>query len=137
MPHQVLSDAQERLQGDPGQDISVAPGWTRCYSIKPTPEKAAFIKSQSELMQALHDEPQLLCDVAHMLQFDFECLPEYDVSQWVYLTSPQLITSSSIGAAVLVQPPPSAPSAPMHCGANAGTGCAMPFVSPSRTTLQR
>jgi hypothetical protein len=72
----------------------VAPGWTRCYSIKPTPEKAAFIKSQSELWQAFHDEPQLLCDVAHMLQFDFECLPEYDVSRVPHLTS--LITSSSI-----------------------------------------
>jgi hypothetical protein len=36
--------------------------------FKPTPEKAAFIRSQSEkseLWQALHDEPQLLCDVAH------------------------------------------------------------------------
>jgi hypothetical protein len=58
-------------------------------SFKPTPEKAAFIKPQSkksELWQALHDVPQLLCDVAHMLQFDFECLPEYNVSQWC--TSP-------------------------------------------------
>jgi hypothetical protein len=42
----------------------------------------------------LHDEPQLLCDVARMLRFDFECLPEYDVSQWC--TSPHLLTTSSI-----------------------------------------
>jgi hypothetical protein len=89
-----------------GQIESLALGWNQTFqgylrynlkrgarvdpvSFKPTPEKAAFIKPQSkksELWQALHDEPQLLCDVAHMLQFDFECLPEYDVSQWC--TSP-------------------------------------------------
>ena len=73
-----------------GQIESLALGWNQTFQgylrynlkrgvrvdpvlFKPTPEKAAFIRPQSEkseLWQALHDEPQLLCDVAHMLQFD-------------------------------------------------------------------
>ena len=72
--------------------------------FKPTPEKREFTKPESkksELWQALHDEPQLLCDVARLLQFDFECLPEYDISQWCTSAQNQKATSSSLSGALL------------------------------------
>ena len=49
---------------------------------KDVPEREGSVEPHSDLWQALHDEPQLLCDVARMLEYDYECLPEYDISQW-------------------------------------------------------
>jgi hypothetical protein len=37
---------------------------------------------EEEMWAVLRHDPQLLCDAAHMLEFDYECLPTYNLSRW-------------------------------------------------------
>jgi len=37
---------------------------------------------EDEMWAVLRHDPQLLCDAAHMLEFDYECLPTYNLSHW-------------------------------------------------------
>jgi hypothetical protein len=59
------------------------------YTPKPVrPHAAAYAapgrKSHDldNMWSVLHRDPQLLCDAARMLEFDYECLPMYNIDRW-------------------------------------------------------
>lgn len=55
------------------------------YTPKPAKARApggSKAHDQAEMWAVLHRDPQLLCDAARMLEFDYECLPTYTIARW-------------------------------------------------------